>query len=256
MRKRYRDFKSQDENVFAVSTGDLMASLLFIFILLLAGALLQVQEKSEQDERIAGAYNEIKEKIYEALKAEFSPEELREWHARIDRDTLTILFQEPRIAFEEGEYKIKPRFQKMLDDFFPRYVNVLLSRDGGGAYVFREHITENRIEGHTNSKGGYFYNMNLSQNRASEVLKYCMMQKSLSEEQRGWLEKTFTANGMAYSHPILRDSSGEICPEAVDAACPGAKEDQELSKRVEFRVRTDAERQLEDIAERRKQGIR
>lgn len=72
MRKRYRDFKSQDENVFAVSTGDLMASLLFIFILLLAGALLQVQEKSEQDERIAGAYNEIKEKIYEALKAEFS----------------------------------------------------------------------------------------------------------------------------------------------------------------------------------------
>lgn len=180
MRKRYRDFKSHDENVFAVSTGDLMASLLFIFILLLVGALLQVQEKSEQDERIAGAYNEIKEKIYEALKAEFSPEELREWHARIDRDTLTILFQEPRIAFEEGEYKIKPRFQKMLDDFFPRYVNVLLSRDSGG----------------------------------------------------------------------------EICPESGDAACPGAKEDQELSKRVEFRVRTDAERQLEDIAERRKQGSR
>ncbi len=40
-----------------------MASLLFIFILLLTGALLQVKEKSEEDERTANAYNEIKQKL-------------------------------------------------------------------------------------------------------------------------------------------------------------------------------------------------
>ena len=44
MRKRHTDYRERDENVFALSTGDLMASLLFIFILLLTGALLQVQE--------------------------------------------------------------------------------------------------------------------------------------------------------------------------------------------------------------------
>ena len=75
MKKRHADFRSHDENVFALSTGDLMASLLFIFILLLTGALLQVKEKSEEDERTANAYNEIKQKLYEALMSEFKEHE-------------------------------------------------------------------------------------------------------------------------------------------------------------------------------------
>ena len=49
MKKKRTEYESKDENAFALSTGDLMASLLFIFILLLMGALLQVQEKAEQD---------------------------------------------------------------------------------------------------------------------------------------------------------------------------------------------------------------
>ena len=48
-----------NDNAFALSTGDLMAGLLFIFILLLMGALLQVQEKAEQDEMIVNKYDEI-----------------------------------------------------------------------------------------------------------------------------------------------------------------------------------------------------
>ena len=52
MKKKRTEYESKDENAFALSTGDLMASLLFIFILLLMGALLQVQEKAEQDEEI------------------------------------------------------------------------------------------------------------------------------------------------------------------------------------------------------------
>ena len=46
------EYESREENAFSLSTGDLMAGLLFIFILLLMGALLQVQEKAEEDERI------------------------------------------------------------------------------------------------------------------------------------------------------------------------------------------------------------
>ena len=52
MKKRNRNIESGEENAFALSTGDLMAGLLFIFILLLMGAMLQVQEKAEQDEEI------------------------------------------------------------------------------------------------------------------------------------------------------------------------------------------------------------
>ena len=49
MKKKRTEYESKDENAFALSTGDLMASLLFIFILLLMGALLQVQEKAEHN---------------------------------------------------------------------------------------------------------------------------------------------------------------------------------------------------------------
>ena len=59
MKKKRTEYESKDENAFALSTGDLMASLLFIFILLLMGALLQVQEKAEQDEEIVKRYDQI-----------------------------------------------------------------------------------------------------------------------------------------------------------------------------------------------------
>ena len=57
MKRRRVHNEGNAENVFALSTGDLMAGLLFIFILLLMGALLQVQEKAEQDEEIVRKYD-------------------------------------------------------------------------------------------------------------------------------------------------------------------------------------------------------
>lgn len=44
MKKRHIEYEGREENAFSLSTGDLMAGLLFIFILLLMGALLQVQK--------------------------------------------------------------------------------------------------------------------------------------------------------------------------------------------------------------------
>ena len=64
MKKRHVKYEEKEENVFALSTGDLMAGLLFIFILLLMGALLQVQKKAEQDEEIVNRYDKIKTQLY------------------------------------------------------------------------------------------------------------------------------------------------------------------------------------------------
>lgn len=51
-----------------------------------------------------------------------------------------------------------------------------------------------------------------------------------------WMKKLVTANGLSSSHLIYK-KNGE--------------EDKFLSRRVEFRVRTNAEKQLEDIANKR-----
>ena len=90
MKKKRTEYESKDENAFALSTGDLMASLLFIFILLLMGALLQVQEKAEQDEEIVKRYDQIKTQLYIDLQQEFK-DDLAVWRATID-STLCIVF--------------------------------------------------------------------------------------------------------------------------------------------------------------------
>ena len=118
---------------------------------------------------------------------------------------------------------MKPAFKDILDDFFPRYLEVL------GRPQYKEKIKEIRIEGHTNSNGEYFSNMELSQDRTRSVLQYCL--GITSEYNVDWLRGGITANGLSSSHPVLRDGV----------------EDKDLSRRVEFRIRTNAEEVLEEI---------
>lgn len=224
MKKNKIEYESKEDNAFSLSTGDLMAGLLFIFILLLMGALLQVQEKAEQDEEIVKRYDQIKTQLYIDLQDEFK-DDLTTWRATID-STLCIRFQEPSMLFDEGDAELKIGFKEILDDFFPRYIAVL-SRP-----QYKDNIEEVRIEGHTNSNGGYFSNMELSQNRTRTVLQYCL--GLIPDEDTEWLRGLITANGLSSSHLILKNGI----------------EDKDLSRRVEFRVRTNAEKQLEDIAEK------
>lgn len=225
MRKKHVEYEGKEENAFALSTGDLMAGLLFIFILLLMGALLQVQEKAEQDEEIVKRYDQIKTQLYIDLQEEFK-DDLKTWNATID-STLCIRFQEPSMLFDEGKDQLKDSFKPILNDFFPRYIAVLSRPE------YKENIEEIRIEGHTNSNGGYYSNMELSQNRTRAVLQYCF--SLMPDKDVIWLKGLVTANGLSSSRLITRNGV----------------EDKELSRRVEFRVRTNAEKQLEDIAAKR-----
>lgn len=225
MKRRRVHNEGNAENVFALSTGDLMAGLLFIFILLLMGALLQVQEKAEQDEEIVRKYDQIKTQLYIDLQEEFK-DDLKVWRAEID-STLCVRFQEPSMLFDNNEAALKENFKEILNDFYPRYIAILNKPE------YRDNIEEIRIEGHTDSNGSYFHNMELSQNRTRAVLQYCM--GLMKPEQIDWAKNFITANGLSSSHPIIRDGV----------------EDKSLSRRVEFRVRTNAEKQLEVITEKR-----
>ena len=224
-RKPRIEYESREENAFMLSTGDLMAGLLFIFILLLMGAILQVQEKAEEDERIVQKYDQIKTQLYIDLQEEFK-EDLKVWRATID-STLCIRFQEPAMLFDNDKAELKPLFKDILNDFFPRYIQVLNRPE------YKGNIVEIRIEGHTDSNGGYFHNMELSQNRTRTVLEYCF--SLMTREQIIWAKSLITANGLSSSQPILVNGV----------------EDKSLSRRVEFRVRTNAEKHLEDIANKR-----
>lgn len=184
------------------------------------------KKNAEQDEEIVKKYDKTKTQLYIDLQKEFK-DDLTTWRATID-SSLCIRFQEPSMLFDEGKQELKPRFKEILNDFFPRYIAVLKRPE------YRDNIVEIRIEGHTNSNGGYYSNMELSQDRTRSVLQYCF--SLMPPKDIIWMKKLVTANGLSSSHLIYK-KNGE--------------EDKFLSRRVEFRVRTNAEKQLEDIANKR-----
>lgn len=218
--------KDSSENPFGMSIGDLMAALLLIFVLLLTATLLRLQDESDKKNQIVTNYNEIKRNLYDDLYFTFK-DDLTAWDAEIDSTELTIRFKEPNMLFDHNQSVLKPQFKEILSDFFPRYIQVLTKEK------FKGNIEEVRIEGHTDSSGDYYYNMKLSQDRTRSVLEYSM--KSLPDNlDSSWALSHITANGLS-SSKLIYASDGT--------------ENQEASRRVEFRVKTNAEQKIEQIME-------
>ncbi len=212
--------------------SDLMAGLMMVFLLISVAFMRYVQVERDKIKEVAIAYQDTQVAIFQALEKEFAVD-LPNWDAEIDRTSLELRFKAPEVLFDNGEIALKPAFKAILDDFFPRYLKVLAP--------FREQITEVRIEGHTSSSWAgaqdptvaYFNNMALSQGRTREVLQYLYTMPSVAKSQT-WMKETIAAVGFSSSHPI---QSGD-----------GA-EDQERSRRVTFKVVTNAELQIRKIIE-------
>lgn len=213
-----------------MSVSDLMSGLmivfLFISILLMRSALIERDKIKE----VAVTYQNNQVAIFDALQKEFS-DDLQKWNAEIDPTTLAFQFKSPDILFGIGSSELKPLFRQVLSDFFPRYLNVLSH--------FRDSINEVRIEGHTSSRwnnessaeDAYFRNMALSQERTRSVLLYVQGLESIANE-REWVRSNVAAVGFSSSRPV-RDLNG--------------LEDAERSRRVTFRVITNAETQIRKI---------
>lgn len=224
-------FTEEKTNQFDLSTGDLMASLLMVFVLCLIGTMLQLQEEFDDKSKVAERYKELQTQIYVDLQEEFK-DDLKDWHAVIDKEQLTFRFTEPNIMFDPGSSIVKLDFQKILESFFPRYIKVLNSE------IYKDHIEEIRVEGHTSSEGrsgmtdeaAYFYNMKLSQDRTRSVLSFVLEQ--LDENVYQWTKLRTTANGLSSVKPIAANDT-EI--------------NRKLNRRVEFRIKTDAEQQIREM---------
>ena len=221
-----------DENPFGLSMGDLMAGLLLIFVLLLSFLMLDLMEKKKSQQERVEKYQLLREKLYLDLKSEFQ-NDLQKWKAVLDRENLSVRFREPKVLFDQGKYEVQLAFKEILDDFFPRYIRILRQKQ----YI--NEISEIRIEGHTSSEwsgetsqeDSYILNMELSQDRTRSVLQYVL---SISEiaPNRVWLKKHLTANGLS-SSKLIANLDGDENPEE--------------SRRVEFRVRTNIEKVVDEL---------
>ncbi len=222
-----------------ISISDMMAGIMMIFLLIAVAYMVvisktekqlaiqnaELKELNQQMRDIAKTHEDLQIRLHKDLIAEFS-KNLEFWNAEIDGDN-TVRFREPEILFDAGKKEVKTRFQEILDDFFPRYINILTQEK------YRQDIEEIRIEGHTSTEwqnaktleSRYLGNAELSQARALEVLKYCFLHTEIDKEKQ-WLIKVLRANGLSFAKPL---------------------ETPELSRRVEFKVLTKSQQKIMEI---------
>jgi outer membrane protein OmpA-like peptidoglycan-associated protein len=215
-----------------LSISDLMSGLMMIFLFIAISYMIHVNVQRERIREIAVTYSRLQTDLAADLNTEFH-DDLEAWDAVIDAKTLAVRFRAPEVLFEKGSDRIKDGFEAILADFFPRYIKILARTQYSGD------IVEVRIEGHTSSEWSrtvrgdeaYFNNMQLSQDRTRSVLQYVMGLEAMAPHKQ-WLQGHLTANGLSSSKLVLNEDGSE---------------NEQASRRVEFRVRTNAERRIVKI---------
>ncbi|PXY02425.1 cell envelope biogenesis protein OmpA [Marinifilum breve] len=215
-----------------IHISDLMSVLMMVFLFIAISYMFVVKKQFNKIKEIAVTYNKLQDDLYDKLHEEFK-NDLEKWNAEIDSTTISVKFKSPEVLFGAGQAQLKPEFKEILSDFIPRYLKIITDT------TYINDIEEIKIEGHTSSEGkagmnkdeSYIYNMNLSQRRAFSTFNY-IYSNLTPNIQKDWVMKHLTATGLSFSR-IKLDSSGI--------------ENRSQSRRVEFRIKTNAEQRMVKI---------
>lgn len=215
-----------------IPLSDLMTGLMMIFMLLTAMFMLRVEQTTTL---IVQEHTKTKAEMLRALQETFK-ENLKEWDAKFLGD-MTLRFNNPSVMFATGKDELKPEFKAILDNFIPKYIEIITSEK------FKYTVKEIRIEGHTSpvwfgvsNEEAYFKNMELSQSRTRATLEYILnIDAPEVRNNRAWIKEHLTANGLSSSKPIYKNQDSK----EIDVSA---------SQRVEFRIVTNAEDSIDKIA--------
>lgn len=127
------------------------------------------------------------------------------------------------ILFDKGSAKLKLEAEKTLKKSFEKYIGTLVTSP-----TIKSHIDRIIIEGHTDSDGGYLYNLDLSQKRAFAVMNYLL---SLDFSEKHNIKPLISASGRSY----------------LDAIKINGKEDKDASRRIEIKFRLKNEDAMQEI---------
>lgn len=103
-----------------LSVSDLMTGLMVIFLFVAIAYISRVQK----NQSVLTDYVETKNELHNKLVKEFEGDTLK-WQMTIGKD-LTMKFKEPTVLFATGSSELTPRFKEILEEFLPRYFNILL----------------------------------------------------------------------------------------------------------------------------------
>lgn len=217
--------RGADEEQWA-PVSDLMAVTMLVFMLI---AMIFSSNFALKYQQYESQCKETKKMLHDEFGIDFT-----EWGAEL-ADDLTIRFTDPTVYFETGLVNIKQEFKNILDDFFPRYMDIIheieneFEEDNEKGEIINEIIAV-RVEGHTSSvwegekpRDAYVKNMRLSQDRSFAILQHVLQKLNISNSAHNHLARQLTtASGLSSSKLI----------------CNSCKEDLSASRRVEFKLLT------------------
>lgn len=183
---------------------------------------LELKGSKDQIDKIIG----VKAEVIEALKQEFESS-----GTSVDIDTETgAMVLNSNIMFGFNEDVLTDDGKAVLDSVLPTYCGVLLNEK------YLPYVAEILIDGYTDNKGTYEYNLSLSQKRSLAVANRLLEIASgfLDEEGVATLQSKLTVNGHSMNNLIL-DENGEV--------------DAEKSRRVEIKFRLKDEEMLSSLSE-------
>lgn len=225
-----------------LSVSDLMTGLMIIFLFIAIAYISRVKK----NQNVLTDYVDTRTQLHDKLVDKFKSDTAR-WQMTIGHD-LSMRFNNPSVLFATGSYDLTPEFKEILDEFLPKYFDILVNDP------LHEKIKEIRIEGHTDNvpapqfnKDPYIANTILSQLRSVSVLMHIRSMpafNSYTEEQRRMIEFWLTANGLSYGRAL--DADGNFCYDSNNPI------DLDKSRRVEFRIVTSGEEVLENFVKKNK----
>ncbi len=176
------------------------------------GLIEKLQSQKAKIKSLTG----IKLKVVAALKESLGDK------VAIDKNSGSLRVSSS-ILFDKGSAVLKEGAKVELKKVFEEYIGALVSNP-----KIKPHLDKIIIEGHTDSDGGYLYNLDLSQRRAFAVMNYLL---SLDFAKEHNIKPLMIASGRAYLDPVKVNGV----------------EDKDASRRIEIKFRLKNEDAMHEI---------
>jgi outer membrane protein OmpA-like peptidoglycan-associated protein len=202
-----------EESTLSSSLTDMMTSLMVIFVLLLANYLRQEQGAADL---ARSKTDEMREELMKRLlESSIQGVEVR----KLDNYNLVVIVPEDKLQFAEGNQELNETSIAFLNGFTPLLLDTYTN------YI--QDVSLINVEGHTDKKlrkdaKNQFFNWDLSQSRASAVMKFMFTLPNRSEQVS------------RFQSIALFGGRGPIeCPFELDAP----EEQRKTCRTVKFKIR-------------------
>ncbi|APJ02778.1 OmpA family protein [Silvanigrella aquatica] len=206
-----------------IPLSDMMTGLMCVFLLISLICIIELQSRAKVAIQLAQDFQGARTDLANDFNKNFANESSKYGGIYLGNTD----FRFTGNTFLTGSYELNESFKHYLNNFFPKYLSILLKEQ------FKKYIIEIRIEGHTSpywtdaksELDAYIKNMALSQARARATLEYILnIDSPIIKDKKNfsWLKEKLTANGLSSSRPLKKINTNNI--------------DYSASQRVEFKT--------------------